>query len=189
MQQKVRRRLGRQERRVSTGAWHGCTALGRDMAAHGHMGCGTCRVMPPAGCTCGLAAAAGVVVALLLLLPLLRRWQCSAPIDPAATVPPPAPIHDRYLAHGTATDYMYSKLGVPVSLTWEVYGDTKVGGKQADAVCTERCKAQGASMPARTQLPCGRHGACVPDTASLSQQVPHLLVLPAWRMTSTRPTH
>ncbi|KAI7845496.1 hypothetical protein COHA_001042 [Chlorella ohadii] len=30
-----------------------------------------------------------------------------------------------YLAHGTATDYMYSKLGVPVSLTWEVYGDTK----------------------------------------------------------------
>ncbi len=32
-----------------------------------------------------------------------------------------------YLAHGTATDYMYSKLGVPVSLTWEVYGDTKVG--------------------------------------------------------------
>lgn len=33
-----------------------------------------------------------------------------------------------YLAHGTATDYMYSKLGVPVSLTWEVYGDTKVGG-------------------------------------------------------------
>ncbi|KAK9804268.1 hypothetical protein WJX72_004083 [[Myrmecia] bisecta] len=30
-----------------------------------------------------------------------------------------------YLAHGTATDYMYDKLGVPLSFTWEIYGDEK----------------------------------------------------------------
>ena len=30
-----------------------------------------------------------------------------------------------YLAHGTATDYMYERLGVPLSFTWEIYGDTK----------------------------------------------------------------
>ncbi len=29
-----------------------------------------------------------------------------------------------YLAHGTATDYMYERLGVPLSFTWEIYGDT-----------------------------------------------------------------
>jgi hypothetical protein len=28
-----------------------------------------------------------------------------------------------YLAHGTATDYMFAKLGVPLSFTWEIYGD------------------------------------------------------------------
>ncbi len=28
-----------------------------------------------------------------------------------------------YLAHGTATDYMFSVLGVPLSYTWEIYGD------------------------------------------------------------------
>ena len=28
-----------------------------------------------------------------------------------------------YLAHGTATDYMYQVLGVPVAMTWEIYGD------------------------------------------------------------------
>ena len=28
-----------------------------------------------------------------------------------------------YLAHGTATDYLYEKLGVPLSFTWEIYGD------------------------------------------------------------------
>ena len=34
--------------------------------------------------------------------------------------------HDAgYLAHGTATDYMYERLGVPLSFTWEIYGDTK----------------------------------------------------------------
>lgn len=29
----------------------------------------------------------------------------------------------RYLAHGTATDYMYEVLKVPMSFTWEIYGD------------------------------------------------------------------
>jgi hypothetical protein len=28
-----------------------------------------------------------------------------------------------YLAHGTATDYMFTKLDVPVAMTWEIYGD------------------------------------------------------------------
>ncbi|MEW5306856.1 MAG: hypothetical protein WDW36_009294 [Sanguina aurantia] len=28
-----------------------------------------------------------------------------------------------YLAHGTATDYMFDILGVPMSYTWEIYGD------------------------------------------------------------------
>lgn len=28
-----------------------------------------------------------------------------------------------YLAHGTATDYMYEKLHVPLAFTWEIYGD------------------------------------------------------------------
>lgn len=31
----------------------------------------------------------------------------------------------RYLAHGTGTDYMFEKLGVPMSFTWEIYGDEK----------------------------------------------------------------
>lgn len=30
-----------------------------------------------------------------------------------------------YLAHGTATDYMYDKLHVPLSFTWEIFGDDK----------------------------------------------------------------
>ncbi|EFN56559.1 hypothetical protein CHLNCDRAFT_144224 [Chlorella variabilis] len=30
-----------------------------------------------------------------------------------------------YLAHGTATDYMYDRLGVPIPMTWEVYGDQR----------------------------------------------------------------
>ena len=29
-----------------------------------------------------------------------------------------------YLAHGTATDYIYEKMNVPIVFTWEVYGDT-----------------------------------------------------------------
>jgi hypothetical protein len=28
-----------------------------------------------------------------------------------------------YLAHGTATDYMFEVLKVPMSFTWEIYGD------------------------------------------------------------------
>lgn len=31
----------------------------------------------------------------------------------------------RYLAHGTATDYMYDVLHVPLAMTWEIYGDMK----------------------------------------------------------------
>ncbi|DBA89543.1 TPA: hypothetical protein ACH3X2_004452 [Trebouxia sp. C0005] len=30
-----------------------------------------------------------------------------------------------YLAHGTATDYMYDVAGVPMSFTWEIFGDLK----------------------------------------------------------------
>lgn len=30
-----------------------------------------------------------------------------------------------YLAHGTATDYMADVLGVPVAMTWEIFGDPK----------------------------------------------------------------
>jgi len=30
-----------------------------------------------------------------------------------------------YLAHGTATDHMYLKEGVPLAFTWEIYGDMK----------------------------------------------------------------
>jgi len=30
-----------------------------------------------------------------------------------------------YLAHGTATDYMHEVLGIPVAMTWEIYGDFK----------------------------------------------------------------
>ena len=32
-----------------------------------------------------------------------------------------------YLAHGTATDFMYEMLKVPVSSTWEIYGDEEAG--------------------------------------------------------------
>lgn len=32
-----------------------------------------------------------------------------------------------YLAHGTATDYMYANMSVPLAMTWEVYGDQKAG--------------------------------------------------------------
>ena len=28
-----------------------------------------------------------------------------------------------YLAHGTATDFMYQELHIPVAMTWEIYGD------------------------------------------------------------------
>eukprot|EP01023_Acetabularia_acetabulum_P033173 TRINITY_DN31051_c0_g2_i1.p1 TRINITY_DN31051_c0_g2~~TRINITY_DN31051_c0_g2_i1.p1 ORF type:complete len:461 (-),score=54.11 TRINITY_DN31051_c0_g2_i1:1199-2581(-) len=30
-----------------------------------------------------------------------------------------------YLAHGTATDYVYEKMNVPLSFTWEIYGNEK----------------------------------------------------------------
>lgn len=30
-----------------------------------------------------------------------------------------------YLAHGTATDYMYEKANVSIAMTWEIYGDQK----------------------------------------------------------------
>ncbi|GFH21265.1 peptidase_M14 domain-containing protein, partial [Haematococcus lacustris] len=30
-----------------------------------------------------------------------------------------------YLAHGTATDYMFERLKVPMAYTWEIYGDMK----------------------------------------------------------------
>lgn len=30
-----------------------------------------------------------------------------------------------YLAHGTATDYMFETLKVPVAYTWEIFGDMK----------------------------------------------------------------
>ena len=30
-----------------------------------------------------------------------------------------------YLAHGTATDYMFDVAGVPLSFTWEIFGDPK----------------------------------------------------------------
>lgn len=33
----------------------------------------------------------------------------------------------RYLAHGTATDYMYDVLKIPLSFTWEIYGDEQAG--------------------------------------------------------------
>jgi hypothetical protein len=29
------------------------------------------------------------------------------------------------LAHGTATDYMFERLKVPLSFTWEIYGDSQ----------------------------------------------------------------
>jgi len=31
----------------------------------------------------------------------------------------------RYLAHGTATDYMFQEVKVPLSFTWEIFGDMK----------------------------------------------------------------
>lgn len=42
--------------------------------------------------------------------------------------PPPCPpsnppVAHSYLAHGTGTDYMYEVLRVPMSFTWEIYGD------------------------------------------------------------------
>ena len=30
-----------------------------------------------------------------------------------------------YLAHGTATDYIYQELKVPIVFTWEIYGDQR----------------------------------------------------------------
>lgn len=38
--------------------------------------------------------------------------------------PEELPAHHRsYLAHGTATDYMFKTLHVPIASTWEIYGD------------------------------------------------------------------
>lgn len=34
-----------------------------------------------------------------------------------------------YLAHGTATDYMYQELHVPVAMTWEIYGDDRADAR------------------------------------------------------------
>lgn len=55
---------------------------------------------------------------------------CSAGAGYRGSLAPPQPpsnthLPRSYLAHGTATDYMYEKLGVPISMTWEVYGDQK----------------------------------------------------------------
>jgi hypothetical protein len=63
--------------------------------------------------------------ALALAPPL--RW--TRPATRSATSPPPAPpprpAPRSYLAHGTATDYMYEVLKVPLAMTWEIYGDMK----------------------------------------------------------------
>ena len=37
------------------------------------------------------------------------------------------PPHRRYLAHGTATDWMYEELHVPMAFTWEIFGDMNAG--------------------------------------------------------------
>jgi hypothetical protein len=48
------------------------------------------------------------------------------PAPPRPARPRPAPLCPAllsYLAHGTATDYMYEVLKVPLSFTWEIFGD------------------------------------------------------------------
>lgn len=42
----------------------------------------------------------------------------------------------RYLAHGTATDYMYEELHVPMPFTWEIYGDE---GAESGQPCMMTC--------------------------------------------------
>ena len=34
-----------------------------------------------------------------------------------------------YLAHGTATDYMYERLHIPIAMTWEIFGDLKADSR------------------------------------------------------------
>lgn len=65
-----------------------------------------------------------------------------------------------YLAHGTATDYMYEKLKIPLAFTWEIYGDqaadyndcfrmfNPLTKKQVDKVS----RSQGARTSLRLQL-------------------------------------
>jgi hypothetical protein len=40
---------------------------------------------------------------------------------------PPRPPCSRYLAHGTATDWMWQEMRVPAAFTWEIYGDADAG--------------------------------------------------------------
>ena len=63
-----------------------------------------------------------------------------------------------YLAHGTATDYMYERLRVPLAFTWEIYGDADahfndcfrmfnpVSRPAFDQVLSSHCSAPGNSF-------------------------------------------
>jgi len=75
-----------------------------------------------------------------------------------------------YLAHGTATDFMYDVLRVPVASTWEIYGDDEAGfedcfrmfnptaATEADAADSERAsevspKTAGAPKRRKKRMP------------------------------------
>lgn len=59
-----------------------------------------------------------------------RSLPCG-PLLPSAAASRPC----SYLAHGTATDYMHERLGVPLAMTWEVYGDSRAGARLRLPAC------------------------------------------------------
>lgn len=75
-------------------------------------------------------------------------WGRHAPVA-TRFAPRTHPLPRSYLAHGTATDYMYGQLHVPVALTWEVYGDASACECSAPATTGDRGSA-GPCHPRRT---------------------------------------
>ena len=47
-----------------------------------------------------------------------------------------------YLAHGTGTDYMHDVMGVPLSFTWEIYGDEQASFQECFKMFNPLTKSQ-----------------------------------------------
>lgn len=77
----------------------------------------------------------------------------------------------RYLAHGTATDYMFQELGVPLAFTWEIYGDDKAGYSECFRMFNPSGKQVPPSAPPRIALflrgPGRLRSLCLLQSASL----------------------
>lgn len=88
----------------------------------------------------------------------------------------------RYLAHGTATDYMFEKLKVPLPYTWEIFGDFQVDYHDCFKMFNPVTKAQfDVSLVANAAAACCRFnsmpGGWVSICADQKKAAPLLVLL------------